>query len=55
MKKSKAGGVLMVLCAVTAGIAATASAACPVPLTTCPTPLDKTLPDVKNMLTWTPD
>lgn len=56
MKKIKTGFCLTVLCcgALFKANAMPASVHCPVPLTTCPAPLDKSLPDVKDMLTWTP-
>ncbi|MTD27978.1 serine hydrolase domain-containing protein [Erwinia sorbitola] len=60
MKKMKTGFCLMTLClglAFEAGAApapAPAKTHCPLPLRTCPQPQDKNLPDVKDMLTWTP-
>lgn len=56
MKKIKSGICLFSLYLVTA-FQANANApvtTCPLPLTTCPAPLDKQLPDVKDMLTWSP-
>lgn len=56
MKKMQTGFCLMALCfgTVYEANASSVKVPCPVPLKTCPAPLDKNLPDVKNMLTWTP-
>lgn len=56
MKKIKTGIYLIALCfgAIFEAGADTTAVKCPLPLRTCPTPLDKNLPDVKDMLTWTP-
>lgn len=56
MKKIKTGFCLIALScgAIIEANATPATVHCPVPLATCPAPLDKNLPDVKDMLTWTP-
>ncbi|MEA1064958.1 serine hydrolase [Erwinia sp. HR93] len=56
MRKLKTEMCLLALClgvTLQAGAAQTSATECPVPeLSTCPAPLDKQLPDVKDMLTW---